>query len=135
MHEMGITQGIVDAAVLAAQEAGLTRITQVNVTIGELSEIVDFALQFAFEALTAGTMAEGAELVVKHVGAASKCNDCGATYKHDRFQMLCMECGSLNVTLLSGRELQIDSIEADEGEECPPETGAQSPSGPAPNEE
>jgi len=113
MHEMGITQGIIESAVNAAEEAGMARITEVRVSIGELTEIVEFALQFAFEALTPGTMAQGATLVVNHVSAASHCNDCGADYDHDRFQMLCTECGSMNVKLLKGRELQIDSIEAD----------------------
>ena len=113
MHEMGITQGIIESAVDAAEEAGMASITEVRVSVGELTEIVEFALQFAFEALTPGTIAEGATLVVNHIGAASHCNDCGADYDHDRFQMLCVECGSMNVKLLRGRELQIDSIEAD----------------------
>jgi hypothetical protein len=37
------------------------------------------------------------------------------TYDHDRFQMLCPTCGSFNVEPLTGRELRIDSIEADDG--------------------
>lgn len=115
MHEMGITSGILDSSFEAAEKAGATRITEIRVSVGELTEVVEFALQFAFEALTPGTMAEGATLVVTNVSARSKCNDCGIEYDHDRFQMLCPECGSFNVTLLQGRELQIDSIEADAG--------------------
>lgn len=119
MHEMGITQGILDAVVAAADEAGMNRITEVRITIGELTEIMEFALQFAFEALTPGTIAEGSTLVVTHVGASSHCNDCGVDYTHDRFQMLCPECGSFNVTMLTGREMRIDSIEADtDAENC-----------------
>lgn len=116
MHEMGITQGILDASFDAARNAGATRITEIHISVGELTEVVEFALQFAFDALTPGTMAEGAQLVVNYVPAKSHCNDCGIDYAHDRFQMVCVECGSLNVSPLQGRELQIDSIEADEGE-------------------
>ncbi|MDZ4168930.1 MAG: hydrogenase maturation nickel metallochaperone HypA [Coriobacteriia bacterium] len=115
MHEMGITAGILDASIEAAENAGATRIVEIKVSVGELTEIVEFALQFAFEALTPGTIAEGAILVVNHVGATAHCNECGIDYEHDRFQMLCPECDSLNVTPLTGRELQVDSIEtADE---------------------
>lgn len=120
MHEMGITQGILAASFDAAKEAGAEKICEIRVSIGELTEIQEFALQFAFEALTPGTMAEGATLVVTHIPATSKCNDCGLEYTHDRFEMLCPECGSFFVTPLTGRELRIDSLETgDEDEPCP----------------
>jgi hydrogenase nickel incorporation protein HypA/HybF len=112
---MGITQGILAASFDAATNAGMTRITEIRISVGDLTETVDFALQFAFEALTPETMAEGAELVIVKVPARSHCNECDATYDHDRFQMVCTQCGSMNVELLQGRELQIDSIEADNG--------------------
>jgi len=114
VHEMGITQGILAASFEAAEEVGATRITEIRISVGELTEIVDFALQFAFEALTPGTMAEGATLVVTDVPARSRCLECGTEYAHDRFQMLCPECGSFNVQLLQGRELTIDSIQTDD---------------------
>jgi len=113
VHEMGITQGILAASFEAAEEAGATRITEIRISVGELTEIVDFALQFAFESLTPGTMAEGATLVVNPVGAKSRCLECGTEYEHDRFQMICPACGSFNIELLQGRELTIDNIEAD----------------------
>jgi hydrogenase nickel incorporation protein HypA/HybF len=117
MHEMGITQGILATAFDAAREAGATRITEITISVGEMTEIVDFALQFAFEALTPETMAEGATLVVNLIPARSHCLDCDLTYDHDRFQMVCPECGSLTVEMLQGRELRIDSIEADSPDE------------------
>jgi len=116
MHEMGITQGILSAAFEAAENAGETRITEIHISVGELTEVVEFALQFAFEALTPETMAEGATLVVTMIPARSHCNDCGIDYDHDRFQMICPECGSFDVALLQGRELQIDRIETDDAQ-------------------
>jgi hydrogenase nickel incorporation protein HypA/HybF len=116
MHEMGITQGILAASFDAAQEAGATSISEIRISVGELTEIQEFALQFAFEAMTPGTMAEGATLVVEHIPATSRCRDCDVVYQHDRFQMLCPTCGTFNVEPLTGRELRIDSIEADTGD-------------------
>lgn len=117
MHEMGITQGILATAFEAAEKAGAVRITQIRISVGEMTEIVEFALQFAFESLTPGTIAEGATLVVTPVPARSHCNSCGADYDHDRFQMVCPICESLDVTMLQGRELRIDSIEAEDPDE------------------
>jgi len=117
MHEMGITQGILAASFDAAAGAGATKITEIRISVGDLTEIQEFALQFAFEALTPDTMAEGATLVVTHIPATSRCRDCETEYTHDRFEMLCPACGSFNVEPLTGRELLIDSIETDDGEE------------------
>ena len=120
MHEMGITQGILAASFDAARGAGADCITEIRVSVGDLTEIQEFALQFAFEALTPGTMAEGAKLLVTHIPATSRCNDCGLEYSHDRFEMLCLECGSFNVTPLTGREMRIDSIETSDDDDSPP---------------
>lgn len=122
MHEMGITQSILSASFDAAREAGATRIVEIRISVGELTETVDFALQFAFEALTPETMAEGATLVINKVPARSRCLECGIEYGHDRFEMVCSACGSMNVELLQGRELRIDSVEADDGEDDEPTT-------------
>jgi hydrogenase nickel incorporation protein HypA/HybF len=111
---MGITQGILDASFEAAEAAGAKRIIDIRISVGELTEVVDFALQFAFEALTPGTLAEGATLTVNHVSARSHCNACGEDYEHDRFQMVCPRCDGFDVSLLQGRELQIDSIETED---------------------
>ena len=113
MHEMGIVSSILTSAEEAATREGATRITEIRITVGELTEIVDFALQFAFEALTPGTIAEGATLTVTRLGAKSRCLECQTEYEHDRFEMLCPECGSFACELLTGRELEIDSIEVD----------------------
>jgi hydrogenase nickel incorporation protein HypA/HybF len=110
---MGITQGILASAFDAARDSGATTITEIRITIGELTEIQEFALQFAFEALTPGTMAEGAVLTVTHLEPRSHCNTCGIDYTHDRFEMLCPECSSFDVTPIQGREMRIDSIECD----------------------
>lgn len=115
MHEMGVTAGIIEAAVDAAEQAGATRITRIELTVGEFTEVVEEALRFAFDALAPGTLAEGAELAVNMVSALSRCSDCGVEFSHERFEMTCPECGSIDLEALRGRELQIDSIEVDDG--------------------
>ena len=113
MHEMGITSGILASAVDAAEAEGATRINSVTVSIGDLTEIVEDALLFAWEALTPGTIAEGSTLVVVHVSPKSRCLQCKAEFEHDKWDMLCPECGSFLIEQISGRELRIDSIDVD----------------------
>lgn len=115
MHEMGIVASILESAASAAGSAGAQRITEIRISVGELTEVQDFALDFAFESLTPGTMAEGAKLVVNHVGATSRCLMCGVEFPHGRFEIVCPECGNFACEMLTGRELTIDSIEIDDG--------------------
>lgn len=113
MHEMGITAGILASIEEAAREQGATRINEVRIKIGDLTDIEEFALQFAWEALTPGTMAEGAELKVEHVPGRAKCTMCGEEYGHDKYDPTCPKCGNFIVETLSGRELLIDTIDID----------------------
>jgi hydrogenase nickel incorporation protein HypA/HybF len=110
---MGVTQEILRAITEAAQGAGATRINSVRVTIGELTEIVPDALQFAWEALTPGTLAEGATLDVVETGGRSLCLDCAREFTHDRFERRCTSCGSYATKVISGDELLIDDIDVD----------------------
>ena len=113
MHELGIMTGVLDAVQTSARQAGADRVLKVSLSVGEMTEAIEDSLRFAFEVLTEGTISEGAELEINMVTPRSLCLDCGAEYEHDRFHMVCPECGSYDTQLLAGRELQIDSIEVD----------------------
>lgn len=114
MHELGIMTGVVDCATAAAREAGATRLLGVALSIGEMSEAVEDALHFAFDALCEGDpFLEGAELSVNMVRPRSICLECGTEFEHDRFHLFCPACESFATQLIAGRELQIDSIEVD----------------------
>lgn len=116
MHELGIMTGVMDVVTSSAQQAGATRVLKVSLSVGEMTEAIEDALMFAFEALSEQreyALCEGAELEITMVRPKSRCLECGAEYEHDRFHMLCPECNSFATELIAGRELQIDSIEVD----------------------
>ena len=113
MHEMGIIAGVLEATVRSAEEAGADRVTMVALNVGEMTEAIPEALQFAFEALSEGTLCEGAQLVVNTIGPRSICAECGNEFAHDRFHRSCPACGSYETLITAGRELEIDSIEVE----------------------
>lgn len=120
MHELGIMTGVLESAKEAAQEAGATKLLKVSLSVGEMTEAIEDALVFAFEALTEqDPFMVGAQLEVKMIPPKSICLECGAEYEHDRFHMFCPECDSFATELIAGRELQIDSIEVDLPEDQP----------------
>lgn len=110
---MGIISGVLDAVNASAADAGATAVLAVNLRIGEMTEAIEDALRFAFEALSEGTLSEGAELVIHMVAPTSVCVECGNEFGHDRFHRTCPSCGSYETMLLTGRELEIESIEVD----------------------
>lgn len=115
MHEMGVTQEVLLAVLEASEAAGATRVNSVRVTVGELTEVVPDALQFAWAALTPGTLAEGAVLEVRETGGRSLCLQCGTEFDHDRFDRRCTApgCGSFATKVIVGDELTIDGVDVE----------------------
>lgn len=122
MHELGICQGILSSSIEAAEKQGAVRIREIRVDIGELSEVVEYPLQFAFESLIPGTMAEGATLVVNHLPGKSRCGQCGTEFEHGRFDALCPKCDNPFNESIGGRELDISSIDVEMPDEEPEES-------------
>ncbi len=113
MHEFSLMDSILKTVEDAASQAGATRVLEVDLLVGEMAQVMDEAMVFAFEALTPGTICEGAELHMEFVKPRSRCADCGCEFEHDAFHRKCPDCGSGNTTMVAGKELLIDKIEAD----------------------
>ena len=114
---MGIMAEVLESAHSAAAEAGAYKANSITLEIGEMTEVVPDALEFAFEALSPGTILEGATLEIRMISPKSHCSECDTTYEHDRFQMVCPNCGSMVVEMLQGRELHIKSMDVDISED------------------
>lgn len=112
MHEMSLTQGIVD---ICLEHAGGRRIKQVLVEIGGLSGVVPEAVSFCFEATTSGTLAEGASLEIRHLKGSGQCLECSLTQPMERIYDPCSGCGSFAVEVTGGKEMRVLEIEVEEG--------------------
>ncbi|MDR0350279.1 MAG: hydrogenase maturation nickel metallochaperone HypA [Coriobacteriales bacterium] len=113
MHEFGLMQSVLEQVQETAREAGAERVYEIKLVIGEMREVLPEAMDFAFEALSPGTLCEGAHLRIRAVGPSSRCLSCGQSFEHDRFHWACPACDSLATEPLTGKELYIDSIEVD----------------------
>lgn len=111
MHEFAITQGILDVAMKGAEEQGATKINAIHLKIGSMSDIVSDCVQFYFAELAKGTLAEGAELEIQKIPAKARCNSCGAEFEPDEFLFQCPGCGQFGAETLSGKELEVSSID------------------------
>ena len=114
MHEMAITQSILDIAVDHAARNGAARVMSLNLVIGQLSSIVDDSVQFYWDIISKDTLCEGATLNFERIPAKMSCQDCGHTYSLSHGLEACPQCGGFNVRVIAGDEFRLESIEVEE---------------------
>ena len=108
MHELSITQSVVDAIV---ERMGDARIHRVRVEVGRLSGVVPDAMTFCFEIVTAGTSLEGAVLEFEQPAGTAECRACGCAFGTGEVLPLCDGCGSADVAVTGGAGLRILEVE------------------------
>jgi hydrogenase nickel incorporation protein HypA/HybF len=115
MHELPITQSILEIALRHGENAGAKRITDLYIVIGQLSSVIDDSVQFYWDILSNGTIAEGSRLHFERIPATLECLDCGEVYSLNESSLTpCPQCGSFRVTIIAGKDFRLDSIEIDE---------------------
>ena len=111
MHEMSITQGIID---ICEQHAGGRRVLSVDVEIGELSSVVPDAIEFCFEACSQGTPLEGARINIIRIPGRGQCLGCGGDTPLPALFGACQLCGGYRVKVVAGEEMRVREIEVDD---------------------
>lgn len=107
MHEMALTQSVIDAV---CEHAAGRRVHSVKLEVGALCAVVPDAMQFCFGLATEGTVADGAHLDLDIQPATAHCRDCGTDFGLPDPILLC-SCGSADIAVLAGREMRIISME------------------------
>ncbi len=110
MHELSLSQAIVDSALAHAQGR---RVRSVTVTIGALRQVVPDSLAFHFEIVSRGTLCEGALLQPRLAPARLRCA-CGEEWELAELTFRCPCCRGADVAVRDGDQLRIDSIEVEE---------------------
>lgn len=114
MHELSITQGVVDAV---TERTGSTRVLLVRLRVGRLSGVVPDAVRFCFDLVTEGTLLQGADLVIEELDGRGRCRSCEETLVLRDPVVLC-RCGSADVEVSAGRELAVVSVEVAGGDDA-----------------
>lgn len=117
MHELAVTQSILDIAMKYAQQAGASRVTDLHVVIGRLSSIVDDSVQFYWDIITENTLCAGSKLHFQRIPAEILCLDCHKPYFVDSELGPCPICGGAHVQVTSGDQFYLDSIEIEKAAE------------------
>jgi hydrogenase nickel incorporation protein HypA/HybF len=111
MHELSVTENILDIAVRYARQNEAKRVTNLYLVIGRLASIVDDSVQFYWEIISRDTLCAGSTLHFERLPANLLCLDCSKEYTLNSDLTPCPACGSANVQVTTGEQFYLDSIE------------------------
>ena len=124
MHETAIVTGLIRIIETHAARVGASRVLRVKLKVGRLRAVEPQQLCSCFEMFAEGTVAEGAELVIDMLGVRGRCRACATEFDVVRYRFECPACAAIDIEVIQGQELYIESFEAD----APVQPGLSTPS-------
>ena len=120
MHEVSLMTNLLGIVERAASAECRGPVRVIHLKIGEMSGVSPDAMRFAFEVLSRGTAAEGGTLEIERVPVRVRCAGCGAESSPRELVFRCESCGSGEIEILTGREMEVDYILVgdDDAKEC-----------------
>jgi hydrogenase nickel incorporation protein HypA/HybF len=107
VHELSVSSAVVATVV---RHAAGRKVTGVHVRVGRLRQVVPDSLAFYFGIVSRDTVCEGAVLEQELVPARLSCEDCGTGWIAEAAAFRCPACAGAAVAVVSGEELEVESI-------------------------
>lgn len=111
MHEYHEAIHIIEHAVEEAKQKGFSKVTKINLVIGDNSGFSGESIRLHFEDAANNTICEGAQICVEQVKTMLRCPNCRELFARKPFHFECPHCGTEGVPSEVGKEMAIDSIE------------------------
>lgn len=113
MHEMSLAEGVLQLIEEAGKREGFRRVTSVWLEVGRLAAVETEALRFCFDAVTRGSMAQGARLEILDLPGQGWCMKCGETVPMNESLGACPQCGNLQLQVTGGTEMRVKELEVE----------------------
>jgi len=113
MHELPITENILEIALRHAKQANARKISTIYLAIGNLASIVDDSVQFYWDIVAKDTIAEGAILNFKRIPTTLQCQVCSLRFNPNEDDFSCPDCNSQNIKIVTGNEFYLDAIDVE----------------------
>jgi hydrogenase nickel incorporation protein HypA/HybF len=113
VHELAITQNILNTVLDEAKAAKAKSIIDINLVVGELSGVVTDSVEFYFDILKKDTIARDAKFNFTLTPARFRCRDCLNEFSTGDSYWTCPNCEGINIELVEGRDCYIESIEVE----------------------
>lgn len=113
MHELPISESILEIALRHAKTAQANRITNLYLVIGQLASIIDDSVAFYWDIISKDTPAEGAQLHFRRIPTEMMCLDCDKSYTPRDGDLACPTCSGTRVKVLAGDEFFLEAIDVE----------------------
>jgi hydrogenase nickel incorporation protein HypA/HybF len=113
MHEIRIAEDLAGIVLEVAGREKLSKVSKVNVSFGQLIQIVPDVFEFAFRESVRSTIASDAALSIEIIELKMECRKCKNIFRISENFFACQKCGSDELDILEGRELFVKSIEGE----------------------
>ncbi|MDY0020085.1 MAG: hydrogenase maturation nickel metallochaperone HypA [Anaerolineae bacterium] len=113
MHELPITEEILRIVTDHATQAQAKHVRAITLVIGDMTSFIDDTIQFYFDLLSPGTLAEGATLHFNRIRTRFRCRGCGQEFEPEGENWICPHCGALGGEVIAGKEFFVESIEVE----------------------
>lgn len=111
MHEMSLAESVREIVEQTARANGARRVTAVKLEIGKLSQVEVRAMEFAFEVVMQGSIAQGSRLEVVETDGTAWCMPCGRSVVLTRRGDGCPRCQSYQLQVTGGDRMRVVDIE------------------------
>jgi len=126
VHEFSTAVGVVETVLDVARQNNATKVKKIELVVGEFTMLNDDQLKFSFEIASEGTIAEGAEVIIKKQRGEIECLDChykGEIADREKKEELdhfvvdlvnifeCPKCHSNRTKISGGRDIYVNNIE------------------------
>ena len=113
MHELAVTESLLKIALQHAERVNAQRVTGLYIVIGDLASMVDDSIQFYWEIIAKGTIAEQATLHFRRVPAELQCMTCFEKYRPTDRELACPKCSGIDTKIIAGEEFALESIDVE----------------------
>ncbi|MBP1762639.1 MAG: hypA [Firmicutes bacterium] len=114
MHELSIMESVLNMVRESAKQRNIERVNKLKLVIGKLSMVLPDSLQFCFQVLSQDDMFRGTVLEIESREAKVKCAACQEEFMiNEGYCFICLDCGSTEIEIVSGREMYLDYYEGD----------------------
>ena len=113
MHELALTEGILEIVRAEAEKNGFSRVLEITLKVGEYSGVIPECLLEFCPLVSKGTRAEGAELTILPVPASFRCFGCGYQGPIPARTACCPQCGGTAIRMTAGREFYVENLKVE----------------------
>ena len=111
MHELSIAESVLEIVETTARRHDARHVSAIRLEIGMLSCVDAAALRFCFDAVTRGTIADGAQLQIDTAAGEAWCMACSEAVPLAALGSACPRCGGYQLEVTRGDAMRVKNIE------------------------